>query len=97
MANKKPSFIANVNTLASKVDTIIEANKIFDAGIIPVLDEISQLNLEEVTADLLKGAYLGNRKIDIDLALNVKGITSKLTRLDLPAALLYGMIQIEKV
>lgn len=60
------TFIQNVNALAKNIDTIVEAKNIFDENIVPVLEEIANLDLQEVTKDLLKGNYLGNRKIDID-------------------------------
>jgi len=84
MANAT-SFIANVNKLAAKVDTIVSANNIFDTNIIPILEEVAALDLQAITADLKKGTFLGNRKLDIDLALNVQGITSTLKEQD-PAA-----------
>ena len=72
------SFVENVNLLASKVGAIEEANVIFDEGVIPILQEIATLDLEEAIADLKKGNYLGNRKVDINLALNMQGITETL-------------------
>ena len=62
------SFVENVNLLASKVGAIEEANVIFDEGVIPILQEIVTLDLEEAIAELKKGNYLGNRKVDINLA-----------------------------
>ena len=72
------SFVENVNLLASKVDVVEEANSLFDENVIPVLEEIADLDLDAAIEDLLKGNYLGNRKIDINLALNVQGITEEL-------------------
>ena len=72
------SFVENVNLLASKVDVVEEANSLFDEGVIPVLEELVLLDLDEAILDLKKGNYLGNRKIDINLALNMKGITQEL-------------------
>src|SRR5574344_502964 len=72
------SFVENVNLLASKVDVVEEANSLFDEGVIPILEEIALLDLDEAIADLKKGNYLGNRKIDINLALNIQGITQDL-------------------
>ena len=80
------SFVENVNLLASKVGAIEEANVIFDEGVIPVLQEIATLDLEEAIADLKKGNYLGNRKVDINLALNMQGITNDLISKDPTAA-----------
>lgn len=72
------SFVENVNLLASKVDVVEEANSLFDEGVIPILEEIALLDLDEAIQDLKKGNYLGNRKIDINLALNIQGITQDL-------------------
>lgn len=72
------SFVENVNLLVSKVDVIEEANALFDEGIIPVMQEIALLDLEEAILDLKKGNYLGNRKVDINLALNMQGVTEDL-------------------
>src|SRR5574344_827601 len=72
------SFVENVNLLASKVAVVEEANSIFDEGVIPVLEELALLDLDEAILDLKKGNYLGNRKIDINLALNMQGITQEL-------------------
>lgn len=76
------SFVENVNLLASKVDVVEEANALFDENVIPVLEEIADLDLDAAIEDLLKGNYLGNRKIDINLALNVQGITEELLLTD---------------
>lgn len=76
------SFVENVNLLASKVDIVEEANSLFDENVIPVLEEIAGLDLDAAVEDLLKGNYLGNRKIDINLALNVQGITEELLLTD---------------
>lgn len=76
MAN---SFIANVNALAQKLDAIVESNEIFNDGVIPILEEIAALDLQEAVSDLKKGNYLGNRKIDINLSLNMIGITEDST------------------
>jgi hypothetical protein len=72
------SFVENVNLLASKIGVVEEANSIFDDDVIPILEEIALLDLDEAIADLKKGNYLGNRKIDINLALNIQGITQDL-------------------
>ena len=76
------SFVENVNLLASKVDIVEEANSLFDENVIPILEEIADLDLDAAVEDLLKGNYLGNRKIDINLALNVQGITEELLLTD---------------
>jgi len=76
------SFIENVNKIAEKLDIIVEANTIFDDGVVPILEEIAALDLGEAVADLQKGTFLGNRKLDIDLALNKEGIDSSNTITD---------------
>lgn len=72
------SFVENINLLASKFPIIEESNEIFDEGVIPVLHEISQLDLGAAMADLKKGNYLGNRKIDINLILNMLDVDETL-------------------
>src|SRR5574344_2826007 len=84
--NTNNSFIANVNKLAAKLNVIIEAVGMFDNSVIPVLEEIAKLDLDAAIEDLEKGNYLGNRKIDINLALNVEGIDDKLIGKDPDAA-----------
>ena len=72
------SFVENINLLASKLPIIEESNEIFDEGVIPVLEEIAQLDLDTAIADLKKGNYLGNRKLDINLILNMVGVDETL-------------------
>ena len=84
--NTNNSFIANINKLVAKLDVIIEAVDIFDGSVIPILEEIVELDLDLAVEDLEKGSYLGNRKIDINLALNVEGIDDKLIGKDPDAA-----------
>jgi len=69
------SFVSNVNEIVTKLGVIEEANDIFDDGVIPILEEIAALDLNEAVEDLKKGNYLGNRKIDINLSLNMTGVT----------------------
>ena len=69
------SFISNVNAIADKLEVIDDANKKFNEGVIPVLEEIAQLDLEVAIDDLKKGTLRGDRKLDIYLPLNVPGIT----------------------
>lgn len=78
MTMPETGFIKNVNTIANKIAVIEEANSIFDEGVVGVLEEIALLNLDEAIEDLKKGNYLGNRKLDINLALNMIGITEDL-------------------
>lgn len=68
------SLIENINALAAKLDVIVASNSMFDGDIILVLEEIAGLDLIDVTSDLKKGTLFGNRKIDIDLALNKVGL-----------------------
>lgn len=68
------SFIANVNLLASKLNTVLQAVDLFDENVIPILEEIAALDLNEAINDLKKGNYLGNRKLDINLSYNMEGI-----------------------
>ena len=72
------SFVENINLLASKFPIIEGSNEIFDEGVIPVLHEIAQLDLGAAIADLKKGNYLGNRKLDINLILNMEGVDETL-------------------
>ena len=72
------SFVENINLLASKLPIIEESNEIFDEGVIPILEEMSQLDLDTAIADLKKGNYLGNRKLDINLILNMEGVDETL-------------------
>ena len=44
--------------------------------ILPIVEDLTALDLDMVTEDLTKGTFFGNRKIDIDLALNRVGIAS---------------------
>ena len=44
------------------------------------LAALAELDLKQFVKDLTKGNYLGNRKIDINLALNIKGITETLIK-----------------
>ena len=76
------SFVENVNLLARKLPIIEESNEIFDEGVIPVLEEIAALDLEEAIIDLKKGNYLGNRKIDINLILNMLDVDETLIERD---------------
>ena len=79
------SFVENVNVLAGNIQEILLANSLFDETVIPVLTEVADLDLQEVTADLVKGEYYGNRKLDIDLALNIYGLEDKIKTLSVTA------------
>lgn len=72
------SFVENINLLASKLPIIEESNEIFDEDVVPILREISQLDIGAAIADLKKGNYLGNRKLDINLILNMLDVDEAL-------------------
>ena len=72
--NTNNSFIANINKLAAKLNIIIEAAGLFDENVIPILEEIAELDLGAAIEDLEKGSYLGNRKIDVNLLYNMTDI-----------------------
>lgn len=86
------SFISNVNTLAQNIDTIIEAKNIFDETVLPVLQEVADLDLQDVTSDLRKGNYLGNRKIDIDLLANNTSLASSVAYSKVDIVLSSGVV-----
>lgn len=86
MTIPETGFIKNVNTIANKIAVIESANEIFDEGVVTVLQEIALLDLDEAILDLKKGNYLGNRKLDINLALNMIGVTEDLLINDPDAA-----------
>lgn len=80
--NKENSFIEHVNTIAGNIQSIIQSNEYFNADVIEILEEVTRLDLYEAVSDLRKGNYLGNRKLDINLALNMRGITQELIEND---------------
>lgn len=80
------SFIQNVNTIAAKIGIIESANTTFNPTVMPILQEIALLDLDQAVLDLKKGNYLGNRKVDINLALNMVGITEALIEANPTAA-----------
>lgn len=69
------SFIANVNQLVENLNLIIEMRDLFDVETVERLEELSNIDITLITADIKKGNYLGNRKIDIDLSLNNNSTT----------------------
>jgi len=69
-------FIENVNKVAEQLDIIKTVNNTFNPEVLPILKEIALLDLQDAVDDLRKGNYLGNRKIDINLALNNTSETS---------------------
>jgi len=70
MPDSKPSFIENVNKISQNLNTIIKSIDLFDDNVVDRLEQLAELDISLITQDLDKGNYLGNRKIDIDLALN---------------------------
>ena len=52
------SFVENVNKLSLKLDTIVKANSMFDDSVLPILEEVADLDLQEVTEDFLKKATI---------------------------------------
>jgi hypothetical protein len=76
MAIPESGFINNVNLVASNIETIKEAATLFDTATVTILNEIASLNITEIVNDLKKSNYLGNRKLDINLALNNTSTTS---------------------
>ena len=63
-------FFKKINELYDNLPSIISVNNNFDKDIIDKLETLKNIDIGIVTDDLKKGNYLGNRKIDIDLALN---------------------------
>ncbi len=70
-------IIEKINTIYGKIDVIDLANENFKKEIIDVLLELKDLQLGLVASDLDKGTFKGNRKTDINLALNMVGITKE--------------------
>ena len=77
MAND--SFIKNVNALAINIEVIKESLDLFDEETVVQLENLASLDVSLITQDLNKGNYLGNRKTDIDLALNNLSTTEEVT------------------
>lgn len=72
-------FVENVNNVSENMIYVKEASDLFDAATVELLGELSEYNLNLITDDLYKGNYLGNRKIDIDLALNNTSTETEVT------------------
>lgn len=73
-------FIEKINAIYEKIGAIDTANKSFNKEIVDTLVELKDLDLELIAEDIDKGTFLGNRKIDINLALNMQGITQDILR-----------------
>ena len=67
-------FIQKINSIYPKIDTIVESGELFSDEVVETLNRLENKDLSFVISDLRKDTYLGNRKIDIDIALNKKGI-----------------------
>lgn len=52
--NTNNSFVLNINKLAAKLDIIIGAVGLFDDSVLPVLEEVALLDLDEAIQDLKK-------------------------------------------
>ncbi|MCT7513668.1 coiled-coil domain-containing protein [Aliarcobacter cryaerophilus] len=63
-------FIAKVNEIYSKLNVIVRASEVYDEKVVETLNRLEDQDLSVIIEDLKKSNYLGNRKIDIDLALN---------------------------
>lgn len=79
MAIQESGFINNVNLVATNLDTITQAATLFDSSTISVLQEIATLDIQDIVDDLKKSNYLGNRKLDINLALNNLSTTTQVS------------------
>ena len=73
-SNKSNSFIANVNLIASKFNELVRIDEKFDAEAVKLLVQLVQnsldINIKQIAEDLRKGAYNGNKKLDVDLLTN---------------------------
>lgn len=75
-SNKTDSFIANVNYLARKFDSLMQVDEKFDVETVKLLAQLVKnsldINIKILSEDLRKGSYYGYRKLDIDLLTNFK-------------------------
>jgi hypothetical protein len=73
---KVDSFIANVNYLARKFDSLMQVDEKFDVETVKLLAQLVKnsldINIKILSEDLRKGSYYGYRKLDIDLLTNFK-------------------------
>lgn len=77
--NSGNSFIANVNLLAHRYDTLAKLTELFDAEKIKNLILVSKVNVDKLIDDLEKGTYNGFRKLDINLLKNFYDYSEELT------------------
>lgn len=71
-------FFEKLKEVADNLPAILQAKDLFNKDVVALLDDLSGLEVQELVDDLEKGTYLGNRKTDINLALNMVGITAEL-------------------
>jgi hypothetical protein len=64
-------FIEKVNNIYEKLDVMVKGGELFDSNVIKALSILNEQDLSPIVEDIKKGNYLGNRKIDINLALNI--------------------------
>lgn len=74
MAEEQYSFIETINAIREKLPAIQEASDLLDADNVAKLEELAAMDTTLLIDDLRRGNYLGNRKIDINLSLNMVGI-----------------------
>lgn len=79
MAEEQYSFIETINAIRAALPYIKEASELFDKDIIDRLEDLAGMDISLITDDLKKSNYLGNRKIDINLALNNNSETTPVT------------------
>ena len=67
---EETGFIKKINEIYQKLNVIVKASEIYDEQVVETLNRLEDQDLTVIIEDLKKSNYLGNRKIDIDLALN---------------------------
>ena len=73
------SFIANVNSLANKLQDVLVLNTLFNPKNVADLSDLAQIDITTLIEDLKKGSINDSRKLDIDLLRNFKDYDDKLT------------------
>lgn len=70
------SFIANVNSIASKFEELVRIDEKFDAEAVKLLVQLVKnsldINIKQISEDLRKGSANGYRKLDISFITNFK-------------------------
>ncbi len=64
------SLIENINKIIKSLPAIEEASVLFSEEIVNKLEVLADMDIGVIARDLNKGNYLGNRKLDINIALN---------------------------